>query len=1023
MRVNYERLLGPCLLVGLLAFGDAASVAAQQTGTVTGRVLAETTNRPLAGAQVVIEGLRIGVLAGADGRYTIPNVPVGSRSIRVEIIGFAAESETVNVTAGGTATLDFTLRETAVSLEEIVVTGTAAEVRAREVGNALDAITSRDIENVPVTNPENIIGGRIPGVTVVQAAGQPGAGGTVRIRGQTTASQTTEPLVYVDGVRVYNLPISLGSASRLSVSPLQDIAAADIERVEVIKGASATTLYGTEASGGVIQIFTKRGVSGDPIWNGEISMGLSRMGRVGPDSDPTEIFTRCDVAPEINYGLSQSAARLGEKDYFVDPTCPSNGTWFDDALQQRFALSVRGGSQNISYYLSSTFNDAEGTLPTQRSRDGGFRGNFDFSPFQPLRVSLNTSYTRRVSRFVEDGNNANGFLLNVGRGTNGNFKGGKGEDCADLPEIMVERPGAPAETVTPICATNGYLFDSENTATSDRYTTGLVLQYEPKQGFTHRFAIGWDYLAVESEEWEPWGYLRAPGGFYSSDGQSRSKLSLDYAGSLRNSFGESIVSTFSWGGQIFRDAARRKFVSTRDFAGPGRPTLESGGGGTGVNDSNVEQTNAGFFLQEVVGLNDRLFITGGMRVDGNSAFGDDFGLQFYPKLSAAWIVSDYGFWPEQWFDTFKLRGALGESGKAPGVFDKLRTWTPVTGDESSPGFTPGDIGNSEVGPERTREIEFGFDASLLNGRFGVEATYFSSRTRDALVPVTYPPSEGFLATRIENVGEIKGRGAEFQLSAVLLQSNAFEWRARANLGFNKTEAVDLSGQQLDADLGAGIREGDPFPSYYGVRIMNPDELAEPILVDDTLIGPVNPTRLIGLNTSFRIGQSILIDALAEHQGGHYLPNYTGYQNARRGVWYPCYDEQAKLIDQFRGNDAAVADVPAVERAKCRLNGISSKPHNSDFWYEKADFWKLRTVALTYNLPQSIVSRFASRASVTLSGSNLFLWTDYDGVDPEVEDFQDRAEGGIFDGATDYGRREYYNIPAPRTYLLSFRVTF
>jgi hypothetical protein len=550
-----------------------------------------------------------------------------------------------------------------------------------------------------------------------------------------------------------------------------------------------------------------------------------------------------------------------------------------------------------------------------------------------------------------------------------------------------------------------------------------VLQYEPIAGFSNRFSLGWDYLSIQSEEWEPWGHLRAPPGYYSSDGQSRSKLSLDYAGSLRNSFGERFASTFSWGGQIFRDAARRKFVSTQAFAGPGRPTLESGGGATNIGDNSVEQTNAGFFLQELIGIDDRLFITGGLRVDGNSAFGDDFGLQFYPKVSTAYVLSDAAFWPTDWFDTFKLRGALGESGKAPGVFDKLRTWTPVTGDEGTAGFTPGDIGNAEVGPERTREIEVGFDASFLNGRLGVEATYYNTKTSDALVPVTYPPSEGFLATRTENVGEIKGNGTEFQITAALLQTSNFEWRLTGNLGFNRTEAVDLGGQELDADLGAGIREGDPVPSYYGTRIMNPDELAEPVLVEDTMLGPVNPTRLIGLGTTLRLGNNVTIDALVEHQGGHYLPNYTGYQNARRGAWYPCYDIQAQLVAERNGDPSAVSAIPAMDRAKCRMNGISAKPHNSDFWIGKADFWKLRTVAVTYELPASLVSQFASRATVTLAGSNLALWTDYDGLDPEVEDFQDRAEGGIYDGATDYGRREYYNLPSPRTYLLSFRVTF
>jgi hypothetical protein len=385
-------------------------------------------------------------------------------------------------------------------------------------------------------------------------------------------------------------------------------------------------------------------------------------------------------------------------------------------------------------------------------------------------------------------------------------------------------------------------------------------------------------------------------------------------------------------------------------------------------------------------------------------------------------VSDSEFWPTDWFDTFKLRGAIGESGKAPGAFDKLRTWSPVTGDEGTAGFTPNDIGNSEVGPERTREIEVGFDASFLQGRFGLEATYYNTKTTDALVPVAYPPSLGFLASRVENVGEIQGSGAEFQLSATLLQTEGFEWRARANFGFNQNEAVDLAGQELDADNLAGIREGDPVPSYYGAKVTNPSDFADPDIDSDAFIGAVNPTRIIGLNSTFSIGQSLTVDALFEHQGGHYLPQYTGYQNGRRGVWYPCYGIQEKIFANRRGGDAnALNDVTALDRAKCATNAYGG--HDSAFWIEKADFWKWRSLAVTYQIPSNLVSSFASRASVTMAGTNLMIWTDYSGLDPEVEDFRDRSEGGIYDGATDYGRREYYNLPAPRSFLLSFRVTF
>lgn len=997
---------GLAILAALTIVTLPGAVQAQETGRIVGRVTAAATMRPLAGAQVFVANLRIGALTNEDGRFLILNVPTGTHPVRVEIIGFENVTQQVTVNAGGTATVDFSLAETAVSLEEIVVTGTAAEVRAREVGNALDAITSRQIETVPVTNPENILSGRIPGVTVSLPSGSPGFGGTVRIRGQTTASQAPEPLIYIDGVRVYNQPISIGGAARGAISPLQDIAAEDIERVEVIKGASATTLYGTEASGGVIQIFTKRGVAGAPIWSAEVGVGFNSMQQIGPEGDPSDLFTKCG-SPEYLYGLSMSNATAGNEIPFQDPTCPGNGRWFQDNPLQNYSLSVRGGSERVSYYVSTTFSDNKGTLEKQRSRDGGFRANLDFTPIEDLTVSLNTAYTRRSSSFVDDGNNANGFLLNVGRGTAGNFKGGKGEDCAG---------------VSVLCVSNGYLFDNDNTGTSDRYTTGLVLQYNPVEGLSNRFALGWDYLDFESEEYEPFGFLRNPVGFYSSESNLRTKLSVDYTGSFRNSFGSSLVSTLSWGGQIFRDRYRNKYVSTSGFAGPGKPLLTSGGLSTNVDDASVAITSAGVFVQEVLGYQDRLFLTAGLRIDGNSTFGDDFGLQYYPKVSASYILSDHEFWPTDWFNTFKLRAAIGESGKAPGAFDRLRTWSPVTADEGTPGFTPNDIGNDEVGPERTREIEFGFDASFLDGRVGLEATRFMTKTSDALIGVTYPPSEGFLASKIENVGELKGDGTEFQITVVPWQSDLIEWRVQANLAWMENEAVDLGGQILSADNLAEIREGYPVASYFAPRVMNPDAFADPIVESQQYYGPTNPTEVFGLNTSVRIGNSLNIDALFEHQGGHYLPQYTGYQNARRGVWFPCYGIQKKIIAVRKKTDLnALSDVTALDRARCATNLYGG--HDSGFWIEKADFWKLRSVAVTYDLPASLVSSFASRASVTVAGTNLMKWTDYSGVDPEVEDFQDRAEGGIYDGAADYGRREYYQIPAPRTFLLSFRVTF
>ncbi len=1013
----------------LASMATASSAQAQEAGRITGVVRASETQRPLQGAQVFIQGTRIGALTNTEGRYLIQSVPTGTHEVRVTIIGYSQGSTTVVVGAGQTATADFAVGETAVALEGLVVTGTAAEVRAREVGNALDAVTSRELETIPVTNAENILAGRIPGLTVLQGNGQPGAGTTVRIRAQTTVSSTTDPLIYVDGIRIFHETVGTQGGARLGLSPLQDIAAEDIERIEVIKGASAATLYGTEASGGVIQIFTKRGVSGAPIWNAEVTSGINNQPPFNIGGDPWDLFTKC--GGEM-YGISMTTATYGQDVKFRDVSCPASGRWFKNGAVQRYSVSVRGGSAGLGYFVSTNYNTEEGTLPTQRARLGGMRANLDFSPHEDFKVQLNSALSMRDLSFVEDGNSLRGFLLNVGRGYSGNYLGRPTDArCAGLAAGVQ-------------CFTNEYIWiDAHNKTRSDRFTTGLTVQHDASESLTNRLTVGWDFDQINNKRWQDWGAILTPLGNYGNSITYHTKLSLDYAGSFSKAIRDDLNSTFSWGGQIFRDNHRRTGVDTNDFAGPGVPTLSSGGRAPGQpTDLPYTLTNAGVFLQEMVGYQDLLFLTLGLRVDGNSAFGDDFGLQRYPKASLAYVISDHDFWPTSWFETMKLRGAFGYSGRAPGAFDKLRTWSPIS-DAGSPGFTPRDVGNSAVGPERTRELEVGFDASLWQGLIGVEATYYNSRTTEALVGVSLPGSEGGWGTRTENVGELQADGLEFQLNAALYRSDFIEWRARANLAFTRSEANDLNCKDLDGNAGNGketcqiigvdngayIRVGEAVPTYWSWKILNPDEHAAPIRSDSLLpIGPVMPTRLLGFSTSVSIGDNITVDALLEHQGGHYLPNYTGYQDARRGVWYDCYEIQRVMATvKTSGNQSLLDPYTAMERARCATNiigaGSSANPtgHDSAYWIDNADFWKLRSIAVSFQLPEAWIERYADRATFTVAGRNLLKWTDFQGTDPEIEDYADRAGQGA--GAGSYGRREYYNLPPSRSFLATLRVTF
>ena len=965
-----------------LALAPLAPALAQATGSIEGTVTAAAGGRPLSDVQVTVLGTTLGARTDEQGRYRIGAVPAGSHQVRAQRIGYAAVTRPLTIAAGQTETLNFGIAEAALSLDAVVVTGTAAESRKKEVGNAMATIDMKPLEVEPVKTTQDILAGRGPGITVMQNSGQPGAGGTVRLRGTNSITQSNAPVVYVDGVRIYSDAGPLTPSARQSTLTMNDIKADDIERIEIVKGAAATTLYGTQASGGVIQIFTKKGSSGAPQWNLTAGVGANFMGHVGPKSDATGLFLNKCTGPDLRDAFGNA---------FVDPTCPASGSWLKTGMPQRYSLSVRGGTDAMSYYLSTNYDDNPGVVSPSDAKNGGFRANFSFTPAKSLLFNVNSSYERKYIRWLPDGNLANGFTLNVMRGPFNNFKGGKGPDCAGI-------------TVT--CVTNGYVLDQDIENNGDHFITGFTLSYSPVTAFTNRFNVGFDYNDTDNKSVIPFGFLNLATGSINSQSWNHTKLSLDYAGSFQHSLRwTSLMSTFSWGGQVFDDRERYTGVTGTGFAGPADPTLESAATVSLGVDRRPRVVNAGYFLQEMLGWRDRLFITGGLRVDGNSAFGQNFGLQSYPKVSASYVVSEEDFWPTRFLPTFKLRAALGESGKAPGAFDAVRTWDPVSGDAGKPGVTVAQLGDPDLGPERTRELETGFDASSPGDWVSLEATYYRARTYGTLIGVTLPPSNGFNRTQLMNVGTIQNDGLELQLSPVFVRATNLDVRGRFSATWMRSTAVDIGGQNIATGLGSYVREGYPVPSLFGARITNPDAVGAPIVATDQYIGPVYPPRLFSSQLTAGFLRRFSLDAIVDYQGGGYLTNFIGYQNALRNVWQPCYAIQQQL------KAGSSAGLTARDQLRC---GIDRTVLNSDYWAAKTDFVKLRSISLAYDVPPRFV-RYAKSATVIVSGQNLWRWTKYDGADPEANDATDAGTG--------LGRREYYQIPPFKTALFSIRATF
>ena len=775
-----------------------------------------------------------------------------------------------------------------------------------------------------------------------------------------------------------SVPLAFVTTSVSAIATASPVGwAAEAERR---KGAAATTLYGTEAAGGVIQIFTKKGTATAPEWSMDLAGGLNHMGHVGSSKDPTGVFMNECSGPDLH----DAAGNI-----WVDPTCPSSGSWLRNGGVQQYSLNVRGGIQQTTYFLSGNFNDDRGVIQTNEAKSGGLRGNFSFTPAKNLILNFNSAYNRNEISFIPDGNLANGLTLNVMRGSAGNFK--------SAPECV---------GVTTTCVDNAYVFQQRPLSSADHFIGGLTLNWSATTALTNRFALGYDYNLEDNATIIPFGFINSPTtGQISKSDWNHTKLSLDYAGSYQHGlFG--VSTTSSWGGQLFDDRDHFFAETGSFFSGPGDPTLGSAAIVTLPTVTRPRVVNAGFFLQEMVGWRDRLFVTGGLRVDGNSSFGQNFGLQPYPKLSVSYVVSDESFWPTRFIPTLKLRAAIGESGKAPGAFDATKTWDPVAADEGKPAVTPAQLGNPNLGPERTREMELGFDLAALNDRLGLEATVYRARTIDALIGVNYPPSEGFTRAQLENVGTLENRGAELALSGTPLRLTSFQWSGRLSYTAMASKAVDLGGRIIASGTPVYVREGYPVGSFFATKILNPGDDADPITAADQFIGPVYPTHILGINSTFQFFDRLTFDVLGEYQGGAYNANWVGYQNTIRQVWYPCYDIQKLMLA-----NQSLSGYSALERGKCSYNAAT---RNSDYWIQPTRFFKLRSASLSYRLPDRFTPRLKS-AMLTLAGRNLWKSTKYDGLDPELRD--------AADAGTTLSRREYYQLPPYRQFILSLRTSF
>jgi len=967
------------LVVAVILGTLPTSVHSQERGTIVGTVVVNTSNAPIPSVQVFLVGTGVGGLSNAQGRFRLLNVSPGEYTIRVERIGYAAQDQQVNVQAGAVTQVNFAMQEEALALDEIVVTGTAGAARRREVGNSISQLNTTEISE-PVASTDALLQGRMAGVQVTEQGGSVGGGAKITLRGNVSAAMSNQPIVYIDGIRARQegLPKNVGwggysgRGANVVYGPLNDLLPDDIDRVEVIKGAAATTLYGTEAAAGVIQIFTKRGRTGQARWTAQTDQGFTKLHAFGPTEGfrgrPLKTPTSEDQAPPI--GVPDDPSYM-----YMDP-------YLRTGYRQKYLLSVNGGIQDLSYYVSGSWSREEGVLPEDYLRKATVRGNFSARPLENLTLDWNTSYAKTDIDQTPAGPNAQGIILNTFRRER-NYLG------TTDPETIRK------------------LFEYENFERIDRLITGITATYAPTSSLTGRFTVGYDLVNQDAGSLRPFGFILQPQGIAHANEFRNTTFTLDGVATWTRDLASEVRSSFSVGGQSV--SSEEHFVRTygEDFPAPGQATVSSAAKTFGYEDKQ-RVVNAGFFFQELLGYKDRYFLTLGLRMDGNSAFGENLGLEAYPKASFSYVVSDENFWPED-LGQLKVRAAWGQSGRAPGAFDAVRTWDPV-GWGNSPAFNPGNLGNPDLGPERTSELELGFEGSFLDNRLDLNVTHYNQKTTDALFEVSQAPSEGFGSSQLANIGELRNSGLEVSANLVLLNRENWGWDLGATVATNDSEVLDLGGA-TEFSLGnrGFIVKGQPVPVVRGFCVTNPNQIADPIIEADCNYGPNVPTLIIGLATSVRLPYSLTLSVRGEYQSGHYAYNVNDGESFTRGIRWPnCFNA---LPDIDAGN---LSNVNAIERARC----ISSFA-NRDFAIYPQDFFKLREVTLSAPVPFAIPG--ATDAKLTLSARNTLRWykAKYNFADPESTGNFGFNDTGMSGAVQTVGG----GIPNPAFYTLSIRVSF
>ncbi len=1036
------------VVLPLFAFAQKANVSIR--GTVT-----DGAGDPLVGVTVVLDEARIGTITDVDGFYTLAgNVNVGTYTLKISYVGYANYANKLEVTdAGLNIANDVTLRPDILELDQVIVTGSSPTTTRKQLGNNISVVSGASIGNAGTTNTLGALSGKVMGAQILQNDGNPAGGISVRLRGPSSVNGSSDPLYIVDGVIVDNSSSNVVNLNADAMSTglqagqnrLVDINPNDIERIEVLNGASAAALYGSRAANGVVQIFTKRGKSGKPTIEFSTSASVSQLRReVFMTEHPTRFGVRGNERLELTQDrlttlltLGLPEARLTADGVGFTKVGPVNRLLVTDQYPvQRYNmqdeifttafgtesnLAVSGGNDKTNYFASFGYTNNDGIIRNTNftKYTGRLRLNQTLADW--ASVSAGLAYNFSVSQDLPNGNNffspiSTMFIIDnvwdiTERDEGGNLK---------QVELVRVNPLTVIET-----------FDI--TQKTNRSIGDVQLNLYPFKGFSVNAILGYDTYSLVGNEFRPrmpYAGVAAdffPDGYVSYATSNVFLLNHDLTANYVKEFGK-ITSTTTAGYQIQNSQSQFTSQAGRDLA-PFVQTIRAAANlFAAPSQSIAERSIWGYFLQETIGFDDQLFITLAGRIDGSSVFSTDNQNIFYPKASASWVLNDYfkdsnisGF-----LSSAKLRASYGQAGNLTGIgaYDRYNNYlTAQLGGLTA--VQPSTVlANPNVRPELMTEFEYGADFAFANNRIGLNITVYNQNIEDLLLTRPLPPTAGGNSI-VTNEGSMTNRGLELMLQGSPIATNKVRWDLTVLYSQNRNEVSGIDG--VLALRGSGGTQsainGQQFGVFYGTYYAR-DAQGGLLLTGQGLAQPERGTQ-----TSVLAGTPAF-NADGQPSGtelrkiiGDPNPDWYGTLTSDLSVGKLSFRVQFDAVwgfDVYNWNRITGNNVGHGKLAEQELKGELPRGYVASVaggvtggriqeeHIEDGSFIKLRELALGYDFGK--VGKAFNNVNFSIIGRNLLSIDSYEGYDPETNSAgqTDRVRGD------DFG-----NVPIPR--MIQFRL--